>query len=462
MDYEQLVKDAVLTEWKADLYETLFALREKLSGTYPSLLEGTLDELAENYKGEDIEDMLPALGQEMTASGLCLYCLDGDGDDNVLVVLPLGQADEFNKFLKKSKRRGIMERQERKKPGEPARRIDLSKRIPCKTFPLKKDETVHSYTEGKIYVQTISLPTETRVIDLSTWPPSEQPLRRAVADIEKHPDKTMYAAVFHSQDIGPDGYLLEKFQRLAVGDDLADIDSWKEVETNGDLGYVNCLAWHGDDLLIACENASYKKVVKGFSPDKGWVDLLDFQGLGGYPRFFRGGDGALYFYKGTIHKYEGGAFSEPVCTIPGYGIGEMIPTGKDRFVFGIQEESTMTRGALMRLTELDTGTWKMRDREFPFATTGRGATHLAGDWIYLSSPSKKEFGYLWNFATDECLMLGRGALSDDYLDFFDTGDGGAVLRNGDTLCLPEDFWGYLRATNPKKNTLAPGPWTERA
>lgn len=118
--------------------DILFVLRDSYQTACSFLAESAFDDLAENYAAEEPEDFLDALGQELTCYGHALYELSTDSDSYALVILPEERIEEFKDGLKDEdkKQKATQHKQARRKPGTPAKRINLGKRLPCDKMAL--------------------------------------------------------------------------------------------------------------------------------------------------------------------------------------------------------------------------------------------------------------------------------------------------------------------------------------
>lgn len=216
----------VETDWKSESEDVLYAVREGFGTAFPELAGENFDALAENYAAEETEDFINALGQELLVYGLMLYQIASDSDSYLLTVIRAEEEDAFKKQLKVEKKKGAAKKQPRKKPGDAAKRIDLSGRIVCEKFSLPKGYSVRntipcmkdqlmldfrnwSYGEKRRF--------DTAILDIGNWPPSQgADLGILVRDLVDCGDGKQIASVSDNA-IGGDGYLIDKKNHVVWG-----------------------------------------------------------------------------------------------------------------------------------------------------------------------------------------------------------------------------------------------------
>ena len=139
MDYSQIFIDpynhCVRVDWKTETADTLFCLQEKWGEKYPVLQSAEFLSLEENYSAETAEDHIPAFGQELTLHDLALYNNIEDSDSFCLVIIPQDDTSAFEKCAKSKKVKVILQKQ-RRKIGDPAKRINLAQRLPYTQYGL--------------------------------------------------------------------------------------------------------------------------------------------------------------------------------------------------------------------------------------------------------------------------------------------------------------------------------------
>ena len=92
-------------DYKADAGDILFALQEAYGNEVPALFTDRMKSLAENYTLEQIEDVLMAIGQEITLAHYLLFTIEEDSDSYVLSLIAEAEEERFVLELQTSKRK---------------------------------------------------------------------------------------------------------------------------------------------------------------------------------------------------------------------------------------------------------------------------------------------------------------------------------------------------------------------
>ena len=95
----------------------------------------------------------------------------------MLTVIRAEEEDAFKKWLRAEKKKGTAKKQPRKKPGDAAKRIDLSERIVCEKFSLPERYRIISTARmGNVLMLDYRKHGEntrfdSALLDIGAWPP---------------------------------------------------------------------------------------------------------------------------------------------------------------------------------------------------------------------------------------------------------------------------------------------------
>ena len=82
-------------DYKADAGDILYVLQEEYGNEVPALFSENMKSLVENYAQEQTEDILKAIGQEITLVHYLLYNIEEDSDSYVLALVSEEEEQEF-------------------------------------------------------------------------------------------------------------------------------------------------------------------------------------------------------------------------------------------------------------------------------------------------------------------------------------------------------------------------------
>jgi hypothetical protein len=415
-------------DWKGEMEDAIHELRE-LWPEHNALTDSRFDELCENYHGEDTELQLAALGQEFTACGLFLYSMPTQNDEYLLYPVAIGNADDFESYCKSQQLKIKQLKQPRRKPGQPARRIDLGERIPHESYPLGSHSWLHftSYLclkEDSHFTNHGALSHSTNTLfDLRIWPPQEVAFSQDIGCYMAYSEENeIWAAVLS------DGKDTENY--LAVSRAPLDAASWRKIPfpvnpekyTSNDPGrkYYNAddldtlshLVWAGKDLLIAhhrrvkpgsFDTRTHVWVVKNAAEGGNVVEKIfmtppcDTEKFSEFSYSVRTGNGSVYMlFAGGIYTWNGEKLNDTgIKSRPG-----LFPM--DAGSFGITGDTET-----FYEYDLDAGKrylWETQFKDWSFSNPFK-------EWVILASRSSRDEQKtaIWNSATGAWYELSQGA-----------------------------------------------------
>lgn len=445
------------TDYKASSDDILFALRETHGASCPFLLEQAFDDLAENYAAEEPETFLDALGQELTCYGHALYELPPDGDSYALVIL----SEEVKAADRPPK--ATQRKQAKRKAGMPAKRIRLSKRLPCDKMALEPGYRVNlvtDCTDGILwldYFMTLnrSVPASRRfcsaALDIKEWPPQQsEDIELLVHKIVRRQDG-VYAAVIQSNTVNENGYLADKGESIVTGTDITRIGEWKclQKETNFDCC---ALIWFEAELFAADLSSVYLiKNIEDLSHSR--EKVLERKGGNShwFPKFFLLGGRLYLFMHQTVYEWKkkswffktGGEF-EKVYTINGFNVWDFVPVGETKIAFQVRPQYIPRGETESRLTLLDLTTGDERSYPCHYGyvrpwTDGRVCV------LPVDVTNKMPIIECFDFAAGKKKSLMYGALGKDSVrNIYETGCGTVIEGSGKYLYRTTKLWEFMK------------------
>lgn len=186
-----------------------------------------MESLAENYAQEQTEDILKALGQEITLAHYLLYSIEEDSDSYVLALISEAEEENFGQEMKTIKRKANVLLQPRKKPGKEAKRIDWGKRLSYKVYemPEKLRFTSQAPVDGLYVADSLHI--------------REKNVESGLLSLD--PER------------GADGTLIDGSSYIAVGQNLGNVSEWKVIHKD-DAGFWEVCYWYGEHLFLAGKN----------------------------------------------------------------------------------------------------------------------------------------------------------------------------------------------------------------
>jgi|GEM_PF-5892327 len=486
--YDELAANCVRVDWKSTGDETLYALRNQLGQSYAFLAEPTLDALVENQAGEDMDEQMLALGQEMTVHGFFLYALDEGSDEYCLMLVPLAEAEGFQAWLEGKGQRAELLKQARRKAGSPAKRIKTAGRLEAETFGLSEPHgqpsirfpgqslglllTRHYSPEGGHTHDTCAW------LDFASWPPERRAAEQVFGSVAFSEEHGLWALA-HKLDLREgelwltDSPLKPSFSRRI---DFPEISGWREkraADPTWEYYHVDnfrplsSLCWMGEDLLISDEvyEQGTKEirlqvwVVRGAARGGTAVEeiFLTPPKVNHWDSFSRvavtGGGQRLILLGGRFYFWENGALRDSGLKNQGYVLYP-VPTGPHSFAY-------IDLDAQLLEENLESG--RCRRRPLPGLTMKSNAIRLTETitafvgWSYPSS--KNNLALIWDQAEDAWLRLPYGSFgSEGISDILALSASEWILDGGVKLYLIQDMMAQLRAK--KSNILEPPAWIE--
>ena len=215
-------------DWKTESKDVLYLIREMYGKLYCDIMEKNFDELAENYAKESTEDFINALGQELSSKNLLLYEITSDGDNYILVVVPIEEENNLNNYLEVNNRKGEIKKQSGRKLGNVAKRIELAKRIPFEKYLMPKDYMPKGTMDDLLILYCIKhSPPYNSILDVSNWPP--QKINDLNLFIRPCTDcgSNRKIALVRKDTLDKNGKLIEKEYDIVSGYDINNISEWK-------------------------------------------------------------------------------------------------------------------------------------------------------------------------------------------------------------------------------------------
>lgn len=215
-----------------------------------------MESLAENYAQEQTEDILKALGQEITLAHYLLYSIEEDSDSYVLALISEAEEENFGQEMKTIKRKANVLLQPRKKPGKEAKRIDWGKRLSYKVYemPEKLRFTSQAPVDGLYVADSLHIREKNVESGLLSLDPEPHMVYR-IPKILEHltGEYGRYASIWQNPERGADGTLIDGSSYIAVGQNLGNVSEWKVIHKD-DAGFWEVCYWYGEHLFLAGKN----------------------------------------------------------------------------------------------------------------------------------------------------------------------------------------------------------------
>lgn len=455
-------------DFKAEAEDILFGLQETFGEEIPALFEDNMKSLAENYAGEQTEDVLRALGQEITLVHYLLYTIEAESDSYVLVLIAETEKEAFEQEMKALKRKAKLLLQPRKKPGSEAKRIDLGKRLPCQIYEMPENFRFKPQmpVDGLYVVDNLALRSEkdaeSGLLSLDPEPHLVYKIPKMLDDLTG--EAGCYAAIWHNPERGEDGTLQDKSSYIAVGKNLEDVAEWKVIHKDASCTWEVCF-WYGEHLFLAGKSKAAvikNAMTSGKSPE---IVLESKENELTFPKLFQV-KGQLYLYlQGKFYRWQKGGFLKRegfktvVYTIQSKTIGKVIPVGEAEVAF-IEKNFGIPRSSEIRMTEitlLNMETGAVRKLPCP---VGNLAAAEEGKLLVLCTghdvvKDKKKLPVLLciDVRTGERLELPFGSMGTSELaDAYRTVEGYVVLRtfSDNRVYYPKDLEGFMRGEKTGK------------
>lgn len=473
----------VWIDWKAGIEEALYALRNHFGSEFAFLHDEKLDAVAENYAGEELEEQMKALGQQLTVYGVALYNLDRGSDEYGLYLVAREDMDAFEVYAGENDHIIAQLKQPRKKFGSIAKKIKLSEKLPYATFPLP----VHSFVKfaGNFAANTIRHYTEqggfshkTQLCyNLAEWPPKKSSFKDIINYVAYNPQYEMWAAVFGEDNTATSLKIssapFEKKNWVEIPfPEKPDLAKWESDPAykyyHGDV--LDTLArplWVGPDLLIAYTRrhkpgsfASVTHVWAVPNAANGGTECYKVTVTppcelvrGEFPQLARTENETYVLLSGRFYTWSNGELHETGIEALAHMDFHAVATGLHTFAY-------VSEG---RLVEVDMRRSYSRFRELQFMDHGANVRRLNDKWAVLLRNgypnSALDIAQFWHLETGNWLRLKLGAFGKEGIsDVVQLDDGAILVETTSELCKVDDLWGFL-AEQPAA-TLEMPPWDE--
>lgn len=360
-------------DYKADAGDILFVLQEAYGNEVPALFSENMKSLAENYAQEQTEDILKAIGQEITLVHYLLYTIEEDSDSYVLALISEKDEQDFKQEMKSLKRKAKVLLQPRRKPGKEAKRIDWGNRLSCKIYemPEKMRFTPQNPVDG-LYVADNShmrkKNVESGLLSLDPDPHLVYRIPKILHNLTG--ENGRYAAIWQHPERGEDDILQDKSSYIAVGQDLENMAEWKVIYKD-DAGFWNECCWYGEHLFLAGMNkaAVIKNAMSGGQTPE--IILESKENELTFPKLFQIKDRLYLYLQGKFYRWQQGrflkkeGFNKVVYNIKTKTIGDIIPVGDEEVAF-VEKNYGVSRSKeveMMEITLLNVEIGKVR--KFP-------------------------------------------------------------------------------------------------
>lgn len=471
----------VWVDWKAGIEEALYALRERFGRKYAFLHDDKLDAVAENYAGEEVEEQMKALGQQITVYGMALYNLDRESDEYGLLLIAQEDMEAFEAYAKEHGHRHDQLKQPRKKFGSIAKKIKLSESLAHAKFKLPENSRLDF--AGNFVVNTIRHYTaqggfshKTCVCyNLAAWPPKKSASKDIINAAAYNPQYNMWAAIFGEDDtttalkVSAEPFERKAWQEIAFPE-KPDLEKWEADPAykyyHGDvLDTLTQPLWVGSDLLLAYTRrhkpGSFASVTHvwavpnaargGKECRKVMVTPPCTLERGEFPHLAHTGSATYILLSGRFYAWTNGELRETGIEALSHIDFNAVATGTHTFAY-------VSEG---RLVEVDMRRSCSRFRELQHMDYKTNVRRLNDEWAVLLRygyvDSALDLAQFWRMDTDEWLRLKLGAFSKEGVkDMVQLDDGTLLVETATELCKIDDMWGFL-ATQPDAVLEMP-PW----
>ncbi len=458
MDFAKQIEHAAWIDWKESSEDALSILRHTYGEAFPAMEATCLDELAENYAAEDTLDHLKAFGQELTRLGLRLYHMEADADAYPLVLIPEREATELEAWCKSHRKKIHLLAQPRRRPGTPARRLDLGVRLPCEMYRLPQGwQTVHTgMCKDALCIRNLrSDPQRFRcaLLHLEQNPPRLEELPRVVWKLAG--ENGMWAARVNRPEKDEKGFALYKHSmQVCAGTDFAGMEHWKvlDAEKEGEDFWHTHYWFHGDLFMAGKARAGViRKAGAGGSVqlllEGGTKSAIDF------PCFFVRRDVLyLYFQRRFYRWQEKKLFRKadfiPIYTISGETADELLPIGETQAAF-VDRKGPIPRSAAeqeVTILDVETGKTSKLTTRAGWLRPWQGRLCVMPRNVRRGEPILQCF----DLAAGDRRELIFGALGKSEIGgIYTLSDGRTVLESGNTLYFTNCLWEFMGAMKEK-------------
>ncbi len=450
--YDFVENNCVRIDWKAGIVDAVFAFNERWKETGEIFNNKSFSALIENYNAEVPEDFLPAIGQELSTYNFLLYCIEEDSDSYCIVLIPVDKNSDFEKLAKQNKTSVKIQKQPRKKPGESAKRINLSKQIPFDKQLIKGDlrlkfpyssceERIYSAKGG--YLNSLFLFYDATIFPLTAFTAEGF---NYTAFSAKH---QLFCAIFEDDRNGI----------IKVTKNPKDINSWETINyTEEKFPILSSPFFINDDLIILHERKCWI-IENAASGNRQCKKIFEAQNtrefsLSEFPKVIELQNKQFYvLLYCKLYKWENKTLLPSNIPILKHSEFKSFATENSRFVY-------VAEGILV---EVDTSTKKTRTRSLLHLDSKTSVQRYSDEWAvftrYGYTSKSLDIAQFWHPKTDTWIRMPLGKIGK-------FGISGILLHpNGYTLVESDDC--VIKIDNlletlksDKKNILTMPAWSE--
>ena len=301
MSQSFIKKHCVCIDWKMELEESIPLLKRTFFA-YAEIFElPSFQELIENYSAESPEEYLLAIGQELSSHDLILYTIHEESDQYCLYIHPKEDMEAFEKKAKTEKIRLNLQKQPRKKLGEPAKRLQLANRLPYEIYKVDGNRVDLDYPLSIVKGKWISLGMDKRgnglyigayytFLNLEKWKPEEKKITMEYtpSGIDYYAYSSqhkLYCAIFKHTAIDTEqNRTFSTHLRITLNP--FELSHWEEISCEEELPALASPFWVGDDIVLGYKNKAWivqNAAHGGRICEKLWESQSDAGGKDYYP-----------------------------------------------------------------------------------------------------------------------------------------------------------------------------------
>jgi|GEM_PF-2526884 len=476
MNIEEIKSFAVPILWdNMNFNDTLLECRSIWTEKFQFLQDKIFDELVENYIGENPDDELKAFGQELTTFGYNLYNIADEDDENLLLtIIEEKDTKEFEKLCKKQGSLCKLFKQQGKKQGENAGRVDPKAKMPCETHRLPADHNIRAVAGDFAFGRTPGESGKGFVIDLTGNLDNIVYFKEPILSCAYSESIGLYTVLTSKQ---PKGY------KLMLGKNPKEIEKWQEIEVpNGIQSLVTDMYWFNDKLYFGFGKKVFEvsktksNLIKSFfskDSDKYECKALWYEEENSGYMYFTETENKSIYLSGSISHYrdlfviKNGELKKLDYSRAKNSFLKGVSNGEDS-VYYCQMSVGNRNNFISIMIDVDFATRKYRFRELKNMDEWAYLTNFDKNWIAIKTSSdgisskNKDLMQLWNPITDEFLSLKVGSFGKDNLAFIQILSNKEIAiitasaGSGYQIRKPKNFWQFMEESNKKK--LKPNDW----
>lgn len=471
MKFDQIAE----TDWKSGAEDILFSIRDVFKEKYPALADTCLDSLAENYGGEDPEIFIDALGQEISSLHLLLYEIDTDSDTYGFIVIAEEEQEDFKQSMKGNRKKVYLKHQSRQPLGNPARRINLAKRIKYETYTLPDgyDIDIFQLIPEHLRLSYDKKNAQGRIIErgaaflpLKTWPPVlEADIHKRIYDLLKDEDGKYYGIVGNTI-LDERGYFCDHRDFIVSGYDFEHLNilheenlhidtprgSWYYISWEIEAVYDNNLFVMREDKKEHTKTIYAVPVNQDFDSFK--KELFCVEDEKRISCFKLGKK--LYLIMGDdVYKWKENSTSEnkfeKVYTVNGLSSSyDKIPLGESKIAFQVRPKNERVEDKIGELTIFDLSNGQtMRVVPCYFGPLNKLSENIVCVSKFYPT-SKQPILEAVDITTGEKRVLKYGAIKDNEFTHIIRTDYGHILVSENTLFMVQNLWEQMEVVKVHK------------